>query len=239
MRGNSMNKTIFAVNLAVPLFVILIISAIAGCLGVKKKESIKGELFEYFVRVWEADKKETEPDNKDIFFKKVFDLFVQSYEYEKQKEEVNKLKYYFYKLLMLFVILCIPFLVLVLINGKEWILKDNEWNNIYLYTVILVPLIFAYLVNKYIQIRHYHEIWYRHMRNRHQMEWRMMQFIKDYELQKAGLVPEESITSSETLKINFINDLCEYWKSASEISVEDSSKEDSIFQDISSLFGKE
>ena len=60
-----MNKTIFAVNLAVPLFVVLIILAIAGCLGVKKKESIKGELFEYFVRVWEADKKETEPPHLD------------------------------------------------------------------------------------------------------------------------------------------------------------------------------
>ena len=36
-----------------------------------------------------------------------------------------------------------------MVSGKEEILNENEWNNIYLYTLILIPLIFAYLVNKY------------------------------------------------------------------------------------------
>ena len=73
-------------------------------------------------------------------------MFLQTYEYEKYKESSNKFKYYIYKLLVLLVLLSIPFLALVLITSKEWLLNDAEWNNIYLYTVILVPLLFSRIV---------------------------------------------------------------------------------------------
>ena len=147
-----MNHKIFAVNLILPVFVVIVIAVLTGCFRFKKKESIKDELFAYFVKVWKAEEQDAEP-GKESFFRKFFDLFVQTYEYEKYKESANKLKYNFDKMLVLFIILCIPFLVLVLIDGKEWVLNGNEWNQIYLYTVILVPLIFAYLVNKFINLR--------------------------------------------------------------------------------------
>ena len=228
-----MNFKIIAMNLIVPVTVILAIGVIAGCFGLKKKESIKEEVFAGFKQDWEA---EENPKEADVF-RKFFRMFVQAYEYEKYKENANKLKYLFYKLLVLSVILCIPFLVLFLITGKEWILNNSEWNDIYLYTVILVPLVFAFLVNQYIRIRQYHEIWYRHLRNRHFLEWRMIVFIKDYELLKAGLSDAEPGSSSEKLKVSFINDICEFWKAASEIS-QGESKEENIFAEIGSLFSK-
>jgi hypothetical protein len=234
-----MNNKIFAVNLAVPVFVILVIALIAGCFRLKKKESVKGELFDSFVKDWKDGEKDPEAGEKETFFRKFFKLFVQSYEYEQYKESSNKLTYYFYKLLVLFIVLCIPFLVLFLITRKEWILNDSEWNDIYLYTVILVPLIFAYLVNKYIKIRQYREIWFRHLRNRHYLESRMMEFVKDYELKKEGLNPDGKGSTFESLKIDFINDVCGFWKTAaSEISVSAGAKEENIFEDMGSLFGK-
>ncbi|MBR2801525.1 MAG: hypothetical protein IKE21_02870 [Erysipelotrichaceae bacterium] len=164
---------------------------------------------------------------------------MQAYEYEKYKESASRSKYYFYKLLVLLIILCIPFLVLFLIDKKDWILNENEWNDIYLYTVILVPLVFAYLVNKYIKIRKYHETWYRHLRNRHHMEWRMVVFVKDHELLKSGVKPEEKEVTPRSLKIDFINDICEYWKAeTAEISVSAGAKEENIFEDIGNLFSK-
>ena len=231
-----MNFKILAVYLLVPILVIVLIAVAAGCFGLKKKESIKGDVFEYFKQDWNA---EPETADEAPFFRRFFDMFVQSYEYEKYKESANKAKYYFYKLLVLLIILCIPFLVLVLITEKEWILNDNEWNEVYLYTVILVPLVFAYLVNKYIKIKNYHETWYRHLKNRHHMEWRMVLFIKDYELRKKDTEPKETDRSTESLKIGFINDICEYWKAeTAEISVSSAAKEENIFEDIAGLFGK-
>ena len=233
-----MNK-IFAVNLFVPALTVLIIAAIAGCFRARRKESIKNEVFESFMKAWKTGEKEAEPDDEESFFQKFFKMYVQTYEYEKYKESANKCKYDFYKLLVLCVVLCIPFLVLFLITRKEWILNDSEWNDIYLYTVILVPVIFAYLANKYIKIRQYREIWYRHLRNRHHMEWQMLEFVKNYELQKAGLNPEDAGSTPESLKIGFINDMCEYWKAATiELAAGDGAKEDNIFEDIGSLLQK-
>ncbi len=234
MREKHMIK-IFATNLFVPVLVILAIAAIAGSFRFKKKESIKGEVYEYFVKVWKTGEPES---GEETFFQRFFRMFIQAYEYEKYKESVNKLKYYLYKILVLSVILSIPFLVLFLITEKDWILNNGEWNDIYLYTLILVPLIFAYLIHKYIRIRKYHETWYRHLRNRHEIEWRMLVFIKDYEQLKAGMKPEDTVTI-ESLKMDFINDLCEYWKTAADVPLSDGSKEDSIFAEIGSLFGKE
>jgi len=148
-----MNLKIIMMNLIVPILAVLVIGAITGGFRAKKKESIKSEVYEYFVKIWKADEKEDEKDSSRDFFT----MFLQTYEYEKYKESSNKFKYYIYKLLVLLVILSIPFLALVLISSKEWLLNDAEWNNIYLYTVILVPLLFAYLINQYCRIKQYRE----------------------------------------------------------------------------------
>ncbi len=228
-----MNFKIFAVNLVVPLFVVLMIAVFSGVFRLKKKESIKNDLFDYFKKAWNEDEKAEE----DSFFQKFFRLFLQAYEYEKYKEDVNKSKYNFYKLLVLFVVLSVPFLSLFLITRKEWIINDSAWNDIYLYTVILVPLVFAYLVNKYIRIRQYHETWYRHLRNRHQMEWRMMVFVKDRELLKVNETQGTEGRTSASLKTAFINDLCDYWKTTADIPLS-AAKEENIFEEIGSLFRK-
>ena len=231
-----MNFKIVAMNLIVPLFVILVIAVTAGCFRIKRKESVKGEIYDHFVQAWNAGEKGS--DSEESFFGKFFKMFIQMYEYEKYKESANKLKYYFYKLLALFVLLCIPFLALFLITRKEWLLNDSEWNDIYLYTSILIPLIFAYLVNKYVRLKQYHETWYRHLRNRHYMEWRMMEFVKDYELLKAGMKPAEPAVTTDSLKVGFINDMCEYWKAITAEIAASAAKEENLFDDISSLLGK-
>ncbi len=230
-----MNFKIFAVNLIVPLLTVLAIATITGCFRLKEKDSIKADVFEAFVGIWNTEENNPASAGLESFFRKFIGLFIKSYEYEKYKETSSRQKYHFYKLLVLIVILSIPFLMLVLINGQDWILKDTEWNNIYLYTVILVPLIFAYLINKYVRIAQYHDIWYRHLKNRHQMEWRMMVFVKDYEFFRAGLKSDQPDLSVQSLKIDFINDICDYWKAASDIS-ESEAREENIFQDLKGLF---
>ena len=228
-----MNYKIYLMNLAVPAIAVLAIAIISGVFKVKKKESIKGEVFDYFVSIWKSEENKEEK-KEGSFYQKFFDMLLQTYEYEKYKESSNRLKYYFYKLLVLLVILSIPFLALFLITSKEWLLNDSEWNNIYLYAAILVPLIFAYLINQYIRIKQFRETWYRHLRNRHQIEWRMLTYVKDHELLKEGKTAKEAGTTFESLKIDFINSMCDYWKSAAtEIDI---SKEENIFEGIGSLF---
>lgn len=228
-----MNYKIYLMNLAVPAIAVLVIAIISGIFKVKKKESIKGEVFDYFVSIWKSEENKEEK-KEGSFYQKFFDMLLQTYEYEKYKESSNRLKYYFYKLLVLLVILSIPFLALFLITSKEWLLNDSEWNNIYLYAAILVPLIFAYLINQYIRIKQFRETWYRHLRNRHQIEWRMLTYVKDHELLKEGKTAKEAGTTFESLKIDFINSMCDYWKSAAtEIDI---SKEENIFEGIGSLF---
>ena len=231
---------IFAVNCIVPLFVILVIGAVAGYFSLKEKKSIKGEMVEYFVKAWKAGRSDPESGVNARLSDRFSEIIIRAYEYEKYKESVNQRKYYFYKLLVMLIILCIPFLVLVLISGKEWILHDSEWNNIYLYTVILVPLIFGYLVNKYIKIKQYHEAWYRHMRNRHNMEWRMIEFVKDCEMLEAGMTQQDANVSTETIKRDFINDMCTYWKSVTtEIPSGSAAKEENILEDFIGLIHKD
>ena len=200
--------------------------------GLKKKESIKGELLEYFKEVWQSG----DSGEARGFFGKFFQMFVQAYEYEKYKESLNRSKYYFYKFLVLLVVLSIPLLVLFLLSKKEWVTKNSEWNDMYLYAAVLVPLIFAYLANKYIKLKQYYETWYRHLRTRHQMEWRMLEFVKDHEMLEAGLIAEGPENSSKALKIAFINDMCEYWKTETDgIPSGAAAKEENIFEDISKL----
>ena len=155
-----MNIKILAMNILVPILAIIAIAALLGRFKVKEKESIKGELYQRFISDWNEGEKEIKPGEEGSFFQRFLKFFTQTYEYEKYKEYSSKSKYNFLKLLVLFIILCIPFLALFMVSGKEEILNENEWNNIYLYTLILIPLIFAYLVNKYIRISQYHQTWH-------------------------------------------------------------------------------
>ncbi len=76
------------------------------------------------------------------------------------------------------------------------------------------------------------------MQNRHQMEWRMMLFVKDYEMFKDGVKTEDSLATVEDLKAAFVNDMCDYWKVVTtEIANSTESKEENIFEDINKLFG--
>lgn len=43
-----MNK-IYAVNLILPVLVVILIALAAGCFGIKKKESIKSDVYKYFI----------------------------------------------------------------------------------------------------------------------------------------------------------------------------------------------
>ena len=86
-RGSKMNGKIFAVNLVVPLLAVIIIAAIAGWFRRGKKESIKDELFEYFVKVWNVNEKEPDNGEEGSFFQRFFKMFVKAYDYEKYKEE--------------------------------------------------------------------------------------------------------------------------------------------------------
>lgn len=232
-----MNKLVIAACVCILVLVIFTIASVSGSYGVEKKASIKEGVYEYFKKAWLADEPEA---GKETFFKRFFELFVQAYEYEIYKESVNKRKFRNFKLLVLFIILCVPFLALFLIMEKASILGDGEVSELYLYSIVLVPVVFAFLVNKYTKISQYHEIWYRHMRNRHYMEWRMMVFVKDYELLKEGLKTSEQAATPESLKIDFINDMSAYWKTETDgISSNAGAKEENIFEDIGKLFGKE
>ena len=64
-----MNFKIIMMNLIVPILAVLVIGAITGGFRAKKKESIKSEVYESFVKIWNADEKE---DEEDSFFQRLF-----------------------------------------------------------------------------------------------------------------------------------------------------------------------
>ena len=55
-----MNYKIYLMNLAVPAIAVLVIAIISGIFKVKKKESIKGEVFDYFVSIWKSEENKEE-----------------------------------------------------------------------------------------------------------------------------------------------------------------------------------
>ena len=68
------------------------------------------------------------------------------------------------------------------------------------------------------------------------MEWRMMMLVKDYEMKKQKMTPEEAEQLLDSLKQDFINEICEYWnKSAEEFADQVLSKEENLFQEIGKM----
>ena len=113
---------------------------------------------------------------------------------------------------------------------------NNEWNEIYLYIVIAVPIILAFLLNKYVDVKQYRQLWLQHSKIKYHLEWRMMELIKDYEMQKAAAKPEETGSLLTALKTSFINDMCEYWHtSTTELSEKVMAKEENLFQEIGNM----
>ncbi|MBQ9153686.1 MAG: hypothetical protein IJ130_07720 [Solobacterium sp.] len=228
---------IYMIYLAIPVAAILAIILVTAHYRLKDEGSVISEVFGIFSSVWENKEAESEKENAS-FYQMFLRLFKKAYEYEGFQVSMNKNKYFLYKTMVLLVIASVPFLMLFLVTKKDMILGDSEWNDIYLYTIIIVPLVLAYLLNKYIYVKQYRNMWIKHEKIRTHMEWRMMDLIKCYEMQKAGKTPEELRQLLGTLKNDFIDDICGYWNTSSE-GYYDSilSKDENLFQEIGSLFG--
>ena len=110
----------------------------------------------------------------------------------------------------------------------------------YTFIIIVISFILAYLLNKYINVRHYRDLWITHSKIKSHIDWRMMVFIKEYETQKTKMKPEESEALLESLQKSFIDDMCEFYNTSSiEVSEKVMSKDENMFQEILSIFSKE
>jgi len=227
---------LYTFYLLIPFTLILAIILVAVYYKIKGEKSIIEEVYGIFIKTWENGKAKAEAGGES-FDQLFLRLFRQEYEYEQFKISENKNKYLLLKTLVLVVIASIPFLMMLLVNKKDFILGKNEWNDIYLYTIIAVPIIFAFLLNKYISVRRYREMWIQDTKIKQHMEWRMMMLIKDYEMKKRKMNAEESNQLLDSLKNSFIDDMCEYWRiSTTEFSDKVLSKEENLFQEIGKLF---
>jgi hypothetical protein len=64
----------------------------------------------------------------------------------------------------------------------------------------------------------------------------MMMFVKDYEMKKSRMNPDETAALLVSLKDSFINDMFEYWRtSTTEYSEAVLSKDENIFQEIGKM----
>ncbi|MBR2676956.1 MAG: hypothetical protein IKE28_08605 [Solobacterium sp.] len=233
------NNLIYLLFLAVPFVTVLFLLFVASFYKVQKKESIIQDIFPIFKGIWNSFRPSS-ADGKEPFTSKFLDLFQKAYNDETLQVSENKNKYYLYKILILAVVSSVPFLMLVMLNEKDLLLGDTEWSNIYLYTIVAVPLILAYLLNKYINVRHYRDLWITHSKIKSHIDWRMMVFIKEYETQKTKMKPEESEALLESLQKSFIDDMCEFYNTSSiEVSEKVMSKDENMFQEILSIFSKE
>ena len=221
--------------LAVPFILLLAIIGVTGYYMIKDREPIVNEVSQMFEKVW----KESSPAGKDEeeTFEQVFlRLFTHAYKYEGYMVSQNKNKFFLYKTLTLLVIASVPFLMLLLFTKKTEIMGDNEWNEMYLYIIIVVPVMLAYLLNKYINVKQYHDLWVQHAKIKYHLEYRMMVLVKDYELKIHGLNPEEAQKEVASMKKGFIDEMTEYWNtSVVTLSDDIMSKEDNLFQEIGKL----
>jgi len=226
---------IYAFYLFIPFVLALAIVFITLHYNSKEIEPIVAEVFGIFKTIWESDKKKSK-DGKEPFDTVFLQLFEKAYASEGLYAMEFKNKYFLYKTLILLIVASIPFLILFLLTKKAFILGNNEWNEIYLYIVIIVPIILAFLLNKYVDVKQYRELWIQHTKIKYHLEWRMMELIKNYEMQKAAAKPEETGSLLTTLKTSFINDMCEYWHtSTSELSEKVMAKEENLFQEIGNM----
>ena len=225
------NNMVFLVYLSVPALLFLAVVLISVYYRIKDEEPIVSQIFEIFQKTWESD------GDEKTFAHEFQKLFDQVYQYEGFQANQNRGKYFLFKTLILIVIASAPFMALFLITKKEFVLGDNEWTNMYLYTIILVPIMLAYLLNKYIDVRQFRSMWIEHTKIKYHLEWRMMDFIKDYQMKKEGKTEAESMEVLRELKVAFINDMCEYWNtSTAEIAERIMPKEENLFQEIGNLF---
>jgi hypothetical protein len=228
-------NTIYTAYLLVPIVIVLAILFLTVFYRTKKDKSIVKEIYSVFVKTWENGEVPAE-DEEEIFYQTFLRLFKQDYRYNRNQLAENRDKYFLFKALVLVVIAAIPFLMYLLVSKKEFILGKNEWNDIYLYTIIAVPIVFAYLLNRFIIVRRFREMWAHHTKVKQHMEWRMMMLVKDYEMKKQKMTPEEAEQLLDSLKQDFINEICEYWnKSAEEFADQVLSKEENLFQEIGKM----
>jgi hypothetical protein len=226
---------IYAFYLFIPFVLALVIVFVTLHYNSKEIEPIVAEVFNIFKTIWESENMKSE-DGKEPFDAVCLRLFKKAYASEGLYAVEFKNKYFLYKTLILLIVASIPFLILFLVTKKAFVLGDNEWNEIYLYIVIVVPIILAFLLNKYVDVKQYRQLWLQHSKIKYHLEWRMMELIKDYEMQKADMKPEEAETLLKKLKSSFINDMCEYWHtSTSELSEKVMAKEENLFQEIGNM----
>ncbi len=219
LRGERMDLRVYLFYLLIPVSVILVIIVILKRNKARHLEQIDKEVVSLFEKIWNSN----EPDGSSgelSFTRMYYKLFQKTYLYEEAEEMVNKSEYYIFKLLVLFVILTIPLLVVFLMTKKEFIFGDNEWSYLYLCIAVLLPLSFAYLLKKYIDMKQYRPNWIHHARVKINMEWKMMEFIKNYELQKIGKNEKEIDELLTALKVAFINETSILWKESMDNSPE-------------------
>ena len=227
---------IYAFYLFIPFVLALAIVLITLHYNSREAEPIVAEVFSIFKAVWESETMKSK-DGKEPFDAVCLRLFEKAYASEGLYANEFKNKYFLYKTLILLIVASIPFLILFLVTQKAFVLGNNEWNEIYLYIVIVVPIILAFLLNKYVDVKQYRQLWIQHSKIKYHLEWRMMEMIKDYEMQKAEMNPEEADALLRKLKAGFINDMCEYWHtSTSELSEKVMAKEENLFQEIGNMF---
>ena len=226
---------IYAFYLFIPFVLALVIVFVTLHYNSKEIEPIVAEVFSIFKTIWESDKKKSK-DGKEPFDTVFLRLFKKAYASEGLYAVEYKNKYFLYKTLILLIVASIPFMILFLVTKKAFVMGNNEWNEIYLYIVIAVPIILAFLLNKYVDVKQYRQLWLQHSKIKYHLEWRMMELIKDYEMQKATANPEETDKLLTTLKTSFIIDMCEYWHtSTSELSEKVMAKEENLFQEIGNM----
>ena len=232
------NNLIYVLFLGVPFATVLVLMFVASFYRFQRADSIESDVYPLFREVWQISDIRAK-GGEETFNKTFLKLFEKTYDYENHQVSLNKNKYVMYKILILVVISTVPFLILLLIHKKDLFLGESEWTNIYLYTVIGVPLILAYLLNKYINVRHYRDLWVAHTKIKHHLEWQMMILVKEFRGQPKDVSKEESDLFLESLKKKFIDDMCEYWNtSTTEIVDKVLSHDENLFQEIGELFSK-
>ena len=230
------DNIIFIFYLALPFLLLLIFVCVTTYYKIKDGEPIFNEIGHMFENIWRKNKMENK-NGDEPFDLKFLNLFLQAYKDEGLKVQMNKNKYFLYKTLILLMIATVPFLVLFLVVKKGFIMGDNEWNQLYLYIIAVVPIILAFLLNKYINVKQYRDLWVQHTKIKYQLESKMMLFVKDFEMNTMNTSREGSDKFLFDLKTKFIEGICALWTStAISISEDVLAKEDNIFQDIGSLF---
>lgn len=222
--------------LAIPVVLIAFVIGTTVYYRTKAVETVFSNMIRAFQKTWEYDTTEADRDDES-FNHRVLNLFKKAYAYEAFEAMENKNKFFLYRIVILFIIAMIPFMMLLLVTKKDVILGNDEWNNIYLYTVILVPLLVSYLLNKFIDVKQYRIMWLQHSKNLSRMELLMGMLIKDFGEKSVGMSKEEAGKLLSSLRSTFIDDMVELWKKSNDEYYEKVMVDESnIFHEIGNLF---